>query len=83
MTEREKEFKRAVARLAFAEAAVLRAQEKLRTNTPDLDYWEALYDWQEDEAYELVAALAAAQVTRDNMAREVVSILIEARLASS
>lgn len=65
---------RAVTRLAYAEAEVWRAVDRLRADAPLDDHWEALYDW-EDNAYKLLAALGAARETRDHCARDVEVIL--------
>jgi hypothetical protein len=62
------EYRDAVARLAHAEADVLRAEEHLRVNAPKSDHWEALYDWS-DAAVELMTALQTARESRDEMER--------------
>jgi hypothetical protein len=68
-------FKRAVSELAFYEAQVLRARERLKVDAPTDSDWEVLLDW-EAAAYEHLAVIASVEELRDMAAREVEAILI-------
>lgn len=67
-------YRRAITRMAYGEAAIARAQERLKVAAPQDDDWETLFEW-EDEAYELLAVLGAATRERDRAGEEVLAIL--------
>lgn len=67
-------FVRAVAELGYAEADVLRVEERLRVAAPHDDHWEELYSFG-DEAVELVGKLGHARTERDLAFRAVADMI--------
>lgn len=79
------EFAVLVAELAYAEAEVLRAQERLRVAAPPDDDWRTLYAWAETadrwaesgDPFTLLASLGAAQEVRVAKVRAVQDKIIQ------
>jgi hypothetical protein len=77
-----RDLKIAVAELAYAEAEILRAEERLRVAAPTTDDWETIYEWAKtgypDTAgpLELLAILGVARRVRDKRVAEYEAILI-------